>query len=157
MLTFKGFIEATEPYAVGMAKAMDDTGDKPPLKKSTINKAHKIAKAVDEDTELDEVLNMAQRRKRGMIMKRNKAKLKTGRRRQAHRIADPERLKARAKRHARTAITNKIAKGVAKADMSSARKSEIERRLARMSGRIARVSKKLLPSVRSAEMSRNRG
>lgn len=38
-----------EPYAVGMAQAMKSTGDEPPLKKSTIKKAHKIAKAVDED------------------------------------------------------------------------------------------------------------
>lgn len=40
-----------EPYAVGMAAAMKATGDKPPLKKSTIMKAHKIAKKIKEDTE----------------------------------------------------------------------------------------------------------
>lgn len=34
------------PYAVGMAQAMKSTGDTPPLKKSTIKKAHKIARAV---------------------------------------------------------------------------------------------------------------
>ena len=34
------------PYAVGMAAAEKSTGDKPPLKKSTIIKAHKIAKEV---------------------------------------------------------------------------------------------------------------
>ena len=33
-------------YAIGMAQAMKSTGDKPPLKKSTIKKAHKIADAV---------------------------------------------------------------------------------------------------------------
>ena len=37
------------PYAVGMAQAMKSTGDTPPLKKSTIKKAHKIAKAVAKD------------------------------------------------------------------------------------------------------------
>jgi len=36
----------TNPYAIGMAQAMKSTGDKPPLKKSTINKAHEIARAV---------------------------------------------------------------------------------------------------------------
>ena len=40
-----------EPYAVGMAAAMKATGDKPPLKKSTIMKAHKIAKKIKEETE----------------------------------------------------------------------------------------------------------
>jgi len=34
------------PYAVGMAAAMKKTGDKPPLKKSTITKAHDIAKSI---------------------------------------------------------------------------------------------------------------
>jgi len=38
--------KAKKPYAVGMAAAMKSTGDKPPLKKSTITKAHKIAKKV---------------------------------------------------------------------------------------------------------------
>ena len=37
---------AKNPYAVGMAQAMKSTGDKPPLKKSTITKAHDIAKKV---------------------------------------------------------------------------------------------------------------
>ena len=39
------------PYAVGMAQAMKSTGDTPPLKKSTIKKAHKIAKAVAKEGE----------------------------------------------------------------------------------------------------------
>ena len=38
-----------EPYAVGMAAAMKQTGDKPPLKKSTITKAHDIAKSIEKD------------------------------------------------------------------------------------------------------------
>jgi len=41
------------PYAVGMAQAMKSTGDKPPLKKSTIVKAHEIAKKIKKK-EVDE-------------------------------------------------------------------------------------------------------
>ena len=41
-------MEVRNRYAVGMAQAMKSTGDKPPLKKSTREKAHKIAKAIDE-------------------------------------------------------------------------------------------------------------
>lgn len=37
---------AKNPYAVGMAAAMKSTGDKPPLAKSTIVKAHDIAKSI---------------------------------------------------------------------------------------------------------------
>ena len=39
--------KAQSPYAVGMAQAMKSTGDKPPLKKSTIKKAHDIAKSIE--------------------------------------------------------------------------------------------------------------
>lgn len=49
----KGMKEANA-YAIGMAQAMKSTGDTPPLKKSTINKAHKIAKAVDAKEGFDE-------------------------------------------------------------------------------------------------------
>ena len=43
-----------EPYAVGMAQAMKSTGDKPPLKKSTITKAHDIAKSIKKDEKNEE-------------------------------------------------------------------------------------------------------
>lgn len=48
--------KATNPYAIGMAAAMKSTGDEPPLEKSTIKKAHKIAKGIEknEEVELDE-------------------------------------------------------------------------------------------------------
>jgi hypothetical protein len=48
--------KVTNPYAIGMAAAMKATGDEPPLKKSTITKAHKIAKGIEknEEVELDE-------------------------------------------------------------------------------------------------------
>lgn len=41
-------------YAIGMAAAMKQTGDKPPLKKSTIVKAHEITKAIKEE-QIDEI------------------------------------------------------------------------------------------------------
>jgi len=42
-----------EPYAVGMASAMKQTGDTPPLKKATITKAHDIAKSIEKDQKED--------------------------------------------------------------------------------------------------------
>ena len=43
------------PYAIGMAQAMKSTGDKPPLEKSTITKAHDIAKSIEKNEgEIDE-------------------------------------------------------------------------------------------------------
>jgi hypothetical protein len=49
--------KAKNPYAIGMAQAMKSTGDQPPLKKSTITKAHDIAKSVEKnesETTVDE-------------------------------------------------------------------------------------------------------
>jgi len=52
---------ALNPYAVGMAQAMKSTGDKPPLKKSTITKAHDIAKKVKtNESRLTEGVNFAE-------------------------------------------------------------------------------------------------
>lgn len=45
---------ATSPYAIGMAAAMKAADDKPPLKKSTITKAHTIAKSIEKDDNLKE-------------------------------------------------------------------------------------------------------
>jgi len=52
-------VEAVNPYAVGTAQAMKSTGDKPPLKKSTIKKAHKIARAVASNEAVEETANNA--------------------------------------------------------------------------------------------------
>lgn len=41
--------KAKNPYAIGMAAAKKEANDEPPLKKSTINKAHKIAKSIKAD------------------------------------------------------------------------------------------------------------
>ncbi|NBV28872.1 hypothetical protein EBS02_07650, partial [bacterium] len=50
--------EAVNPYAVGMAQAMKSTGDTPPLKKSTIIKAHEIAKKIEAKEENSLFANM---------------------------------------------------------------------------------------------------
>ena len=41
--TYQAEAKKQSPYAIGMAQAMKSTGDKPPLEKSTIKKAHNIA------------------------------------------------------------------------------------------------------------------
>jgi len=44
--------EVRNPYAVGMAQAMKSKNDEPPLKKSTITKAHDIAKSIMKKEEI---------------------------------------------------------------------------------------------------------
>ena len=49
----EGAKKKVNPYAIGMAQAMKSTGDRPPLKKSTIVKGHEIAKKIKQK-EVDE-------------------------------------------------------------------------------------------------------
>jgi hypothetical protein len=50
--------DTTNPYAVGMAQAMEITGDKPPLKKSTIKLAHKIAGKVEKQVKENQLSSL---------------------------------------------------------------------------------------------------
>jgi len=105
----------------------------------------------------DEALTMQQRRARSRQMKKYQARLKVGRKKAAAKVANLAVLKRRAQKAARAAIAKKITKGVAKGDLTPARKQEIEKRLEKMQPRINRVAKKLLPKLRQAELARKRG
>lgn len=111
------------------------------------------------DEEPDEALNMQQRRVAARNFKRNKTKIKMGRDRAARRIANPERLKARARKQARNTVLKKLLKDHPKSDLSFARRAEIEKRLEKpaMKTKIDRLAKKMLPKVRRAELDRKRG
>lgn len=105
----------------------------------------------------DEALTMQQRRARSRQMKKYQARLKVGRKKAAAKVANLAVLKRRAQKAARAAIAKKITKGIAKGDLTPARKQEIEKRLDKMQPRINRVAKKLLPKLRQAELARKRG
>lgn len=49
--------KAKSPYAIGTAAAMKSTGDNPPLQKSTITKAHKIAKNESVENAIRRMIN----------------------------------------------------------------------------------------------------
>jgi len=105
----------------------------------------------------DEALTMQQRRARARQMKKYQSRLKVGRKKAAAKIANQAVLKRRAQKAARNAIAKKITKGIPKAELTPARKQEIEKRLDKMQPRINRVAKKLLPQLRKAELARKRG
>ena len=105
----------------------------------------------------DEALTMAQRRAKARQMKKYQARLKVGRKKASMKVADQKRLAKRARKAARNAIAKKLTKGVAKADLTPARKQEIEKRLDKMAPRITRLAKKMLPKLRQAELGKKRG
>ena len=105
----------------------------------------------------DEALGMAQRRARARQMKKYATRLKMGRKKAAAKMADAPRLKKRAQKAARNALAKKLTKGIAKSELTPARKMEIEKRLDKMKPRIARLAKKMLPAVRKKELARRQG
>lgn len=113
----------------------------------------------EEAVETDEALDITQRRARGRIMKRNKAKIAMGRKRASRKIASMDKLKLRSRRQARTLLLKKLTKDVPKADLSMARKKDIEKRMEKpvFQNKIDRIARKSLPKVRQAELAKKRG
>ena len=118
---------------------------------------HDMAQQVHDGEDLDEVLNIAQRRKAAINLKKNKAKIAMGRKRASKKIADLPRLKKRAQKAARTELAKKLTKGIPKSELTPARRAEIEKRLGKMKGKIDRIAKKSLPQVRRDEIAKKRG
>ena len=107
---------------------------------------------------VSEVLDVAQRRKLAMRMKKNKARIAMARKRAERKTASMDVLKKRARKQARNALVSKITKGQDKSDMTVARKREIEKRLDKpaMQSKLDRTARKLIKVVRKKEMERKR-
>ena len=90
-------------------------------------------------------------------MKKYSARLKVGRKKARMRVADSKVLARRARKQARNMIAKKLTKGISKADLTPARKQEIEKRLDKMAPRVTRLAKKITPKLRQAELGKKRG
>jgi len=126
-------------------------------------KARQAARKANTDESVNEedateALDMKQRLARGRSARKNKAKLAMGRKRAGRRIASMPVLKKRAQRAARRTMTKRLTKGVAKTDLSPARKKEIEKRLDKpaFKTKINRLVKRTIKDIRKAEIARKR-
>lgn len=134
------------------------TGDEQLALNAKKRKKHIPTGNTGESVELEtEALSMAQRRKRAIQMKKYASRLAVGRKKASMKVADQKRLQKRARKAARNAIAKKLTKGIAKADLTPARKAEIEKRLDKMQPKINRLAKKMLPKLRKTELERKRG
>ena len=151
-LGFKDFL--TVDYAPGMPDQI-----KKNAKKRKYRPDYASTNPPKSDEEVDEALTMQQRRARARLLKRYKSRIKMGRERAKRRFASPEKLKSRARKAARMLIFKKISKDIPKSDLTFARRQEIEKRLEKpaMKSKIDRLTKKMLPKVRKAELSKKRG
>lgn len=129
--------------------------------KELFHTIQKEMKLMEEYSEIEEgieeaaPLTLAQRRRRGMIMRRYKSRMKIARERARRRKATPEKLKMRAQRKALNLIRQRLMKQKSYAEMSPAEKIALDKRLARVpKTAIARIARKELPKVRQAEIQR---
>ena len=103
---------------------------------------------------LDEIMSKMARMKRSRMMKTKGKMIAKKRKIAMKRKASPEKLKKRAMKKARDIVAKKILKDKDKSDLSMAAKETLEKRLAKKKAVIAKIAKKILPKIRSAEAER---
>lgn len=111
--------------------------------------SHELNKPLNE-------LTTAQRIRRSRNARRNKPRLKLGRRRSSRRIASTRVLKKRAMASARRAMIRRFLKGKSKSALSPSMKTQIEKRLKARRGLIVSMSRRMMPVVRNRDRARIR-
>jgi hypothetical protein len=104
--------------------------------------------------EISEALSVAQRRSMGRRAKRMSKRIQRGKKIKQRRMAGREQLDKRAQRAAREVWTKKLSGGKGKANMGTAQKIAIAKKLESKSAAIKKLSRRLFPKVRKAEKER---
>lgn len=123
--------------------------------KEMYDKIREIA-GITEDMSLDEVLNVQQRLKKRMVMRRIKNKIAIGRKRAKYKMANKSKLTTRAGKQARQTMRNRLAGSLGKnyRNLKPAAKVMIDKKLDSKKAIIKRLAKRLMPKVKKAEMDR---
>ena len=106
------------------------------------------------DDVLDEVMSKMVRMKKARMMKVKGKQIARKRKIAMKRKANPEKLKKRSMKKAIDIIAKRILKDKDKSDLSIAGKENLEKKLAKKKAVIAKIAKKILPKIRSAEAER---
>ena len=110
---------------------------------------------MSEETELDEALTRAERRKRSIAMRRHRVKIQMGQKRARRRKATTDKLKKRAHKRAIESLKQRFAKHKRYADMEPAEKERIEKKIERIpKARIEKIAKRMLIQVKKDERER---
>ena len=120
-----------------------------------------LAEELEEFIALEEErkpLTIAQRRKKAMVMRRYKGKIKRSREIAKKRLASPEKLKKRSRRHAIEIVRKKFAakRGENYRNLSPGDKIAIDRIVQKKAAIVNRIAKRLLPKEKKAELIRLR-
>ena len=104
-----------------------------------------------DDSNLDEVLTVAQRIKRGRIMRMKSKMIQRKRAFSMKKRASAEKLERRARKKARNFIARKYMGGKSKDEMGYGELEYLEKKLSLKKAIIKKIAKRLLPQVRKAE------
>lgn len=115
-----------------------------------------IAEKVNEENLVErEPLSIAQRRQRGLVMKRYRSKIKAARERAKRKMAPKEKLLKRSRKKALEFIRDRLMKNKKYSEMTPSEKIALDKRLQKISPRVIdRIAKKIFPKVRQAEKER---
>lgn len=109
---------------------------------------------MSESQQLDEVLDVAARRKKALDFKRRKSRLLLARKLASKRFPTPQKIKQRAVKRARAKIIARLTQGRGKGALSYQQRAIIDARLKKMKGGVTRLANKLVRQVRADAMSR---
>ena len=148
-----------EDFLKGLPKGLKSSGDDV---YNAVRSGMKIAEEMEAELEaaglLDEAtLDIAQRRKRAITMRKFKSKIAQARKRSMRKRADKGTIEKRAQKAAINLIRKKITKDKNYADLSIGEKQTIDKKVQKRKAAIKRIAKKLLPKIRAKEMSRKLG
>jgi hypothetical protein len=152
-------------------KSKENPMEKEKDKKKTISKSNKTSvintnpqlpgvneqgSAVAKDPVIEKVLDLAQRRKRALAMKKNEPKLERARAMAKTRFAPDKRLKKRAQEMARNIVRRKVAgqRGVEYATLSPSDKINVDKLLDKKVALIKKLADRLMPRVKKSETER---
>lgn len=126
------------------------------LDKIVINPEEKPTKFQTEQTLIERTVNLIQRRKRAMALRRRMPKMKMKRKILRTRLASNEKLKQRAMRMAKQNLRRRIAgaRGVKYNSLSAAEKINIDNRLKGREAQIRNMARRMMPTVRKGEQKR---
>ena len=149
-----------EDFMKGLPKGLKSMGD---TVYDAVRSGMKIAEEMEAELMAEGLLteaplNLVQRRKRAIIMRKHKSKIAIGRRKAQRRRATQDVLKRRARKKAINVIRKRVAgtKNKSYAELSIGEKQMIDKKVAKRKAAIERIARKLLPQVRKADMMKGR-
>lgn len=126
--------------------------------KSSAKKVYDMVRGgmnITESLEERAPLTVAQRRKRGLVMKRYRSKIRAAKERAKRKMAPKEKLLKRSRKKALEFMKNRLMKNKKYAEMTPSEKIALDKRLQKISPKVIdRIAKRLFPKVRAAEKER---